>query len=227
MNKRQIDNERLKELLSHPVFLMHDTNTKVIRAQLFFLSVVSIILVCSQIKIGEGSSILGIKLKGLTSEHIYILLLLLLVYQLVHFVWASSESFMEWRLRQTALDTGGLGRGGLEIKERDISGEVRQTTIYAFLLNSTQYSLKRLQDNINVLTEENAEKTYKEIENEVKNLEDSINHKRLDEAMWRFDNWFLMFCKFQNWRWLILEFSLPVILAVSGISLLLLKLVTF
>jgi hypothetical protein len=189
MNKQQIDNERLKELLSHPVFLMHDTNTKVIRAQLFFLSVVSIILVCSQIKIGEGSSILGIKLEGLTSEHIYLLLLLLLVYQLVHFVWASSESFMEWRLRQTALDTGDFGGGGLQIKERDLQSEVRQTTIYAFLLNATKYTLKSLQNKIDALTEENAKRTSKEIEVKIESLEDSINHKRLDEAMWRFDNW--------------------------------------
>lgn len=208
----------LKRLMEHPVFLMHDSSAKIIRAQLFFLSVSAILLVASGITIGEGSSILGISVDGLTQKHVLWTLASLIFYQILHFLWASWESFCEWRLRQSALDTGGWGGGGIKILEENEALKVRQTTLYAYMTDVLGHDLNKLRNIIskNSDLDDNETREAKAI---LKNICESIESPRVDDAMWRFDNWFRMFCKSQNWRWLLLEMLLPLLLGIAAIAL--------
>lgn len=209
----------LKRIMEHPVFLMHDNSAKIIRAQLFFLSISTILLVVSGIAIGERSSILGISVEGLTLKHVLWVLVCLILYQMLHFLWASWESFCEWRLRQSALDAGGWGGGGIKILEENEALKVRQTTLYSYMTYVLDSDLKGLHEKINHLAENGSEKELKDIESAINRISDAFHSPRIDDSMWRFDNWFKMFCKSQNWRWLLLEMLLPLVLGFVAIIL--------
>lgn len=209
--------EELKRLMDHPVLLAHDSTAKIVRAQLFFIAVSTLLLSSTSITIGEGSSILGIQLEGLTSKHIFTVASLLLAYQILHFLWASFESVYEWRARLTALDTGGWGGGGIRIADEDQKIKIRQTTLYAFftsVLNSDLLNARELLEKIE--TPENSA-TIKDLAKPLERIADVLCNPRVEESLWRFDNWFKMFCKMQNYRWLILDFSIPIILGVSAL----------
>lgn len=176
-------------------------------------------MVVSGISIGENSSILGISVEGLTLKHVLWVLVFLIFYQMLHFLWASWESFCEWRLRQSALDAGGWGEGGIKILEENEALKVRQTTLYSCITYVIGIDLKELNKKIESLAESGSEKELKNIDNTLNKLFDSFNSPRIDDAIWRFDNWFKMFCKSQNWRWLLLEMLLPLVLGFAAIML--------
>lgn len=116
MHKRCMKNHKnIENLMKHPIFIGHDANARIIRAQLFFISVATIFIVHFDIQIASDSSVLGIKLKNLTTDHVLWLALILIVYQIIHFILVSCEAVLEWWTRQTALDTGGWGGGGMNI----------------------------------------------------------------------------------------------------------------
>lgn len=208
----------IKHLLEHPVFLGHDANAKIIRAQLFFLSVTTIFLTNSSIKVSnQGSTILGIALEGLTSADILKILLLLLTYQIIHFSWASVESFYEWRARLTALDTGGWGGGGVQISSEDIDTKIRQTTLYAYITQNVNQDLKKLREITAKSQSENTGQSNKEIETILSKISETLTSHRTSDALWRFDNWFKLFCKIQNIRWFVLELFTPIVLGFIAI----------
>lgn len=207
----------IKRLMSHPVFLTHDTNAKIIRAQLFFFSVSTLFLVNSQVTVGDHSSILGISLQGLTQSHLLSILAILLVYQTIHFVWASWESIGEWRVRQTALGTGGWDGGGRKISAEDERDKVRQTTLYVFMVDVLESELKTVGSRIEKITEDSQQKNREELDKALNRIVETLTIDRIGDSLWRFDNWFKMFCKMQNYRWVILEFLLPLLLSFAAL----------
>lgn len=209
----------LRYLMDHPVFFMHDNTAKLIRAQLFFLSISTILLAGSGITMTGDSSILGIKVSGLTRTHMLWILVLLLLYQTLHFLWASWESFCEWRLRQSALDAGGWGEGGIRIADKNQSLKIRQTTLYCFMTYVLESDLNNLYQKISNLATHDNPRDLAGIEDSINKLRETLETSRIDDAIWRFDNFFRMFCKSQNWRWLILEMLLPIGLGVVAIVL--------
>jgi hypothetical protein len=201
----------IKHLMEHPVFLGHDANAKIIRAQLFFLSVTTIFLTNSSIKVSSGSTVLGIGLEGLTTAHILKVLLFLIAYQIIHFSWASVESFYEWRARLTALDTGGWGGGGVQISSEDID------TLYAYITDIVNHDLKELGKLAAKTQPENTSQHNQEVEKILTRITETLTHHRTSDALWRFDNWFKLFCKIQNIRWFFLELFTPIALGFIAI----------
>ena len=53
----------------------------------------------------------------------------------------------------------------------------------------------------------------------VKSLENVLTSERIPVSLSRFDNWFKHFVAIQNFRWFIIEVSLPVILGLLAIVL--------
>lgn len=209
------DEEKLKKLMDHPVFLAYDSNARIIRAQLFFVAFSTIFLIWSEVQIGKESSILGIRLDGLTTEHVLFIVLFLLFYQIVHFLWVSWESILEWRIRQTALDTGGWGGGGINISAKDPSEKVRQTTLYAYIT----YVMGPDVDRIKSLSDDKENIKIDDISKSVESIKNNLENERIYDSLWRFDNWFKMFYKAQNCRWLLLDFLLPLLLGCFAIAL--------
>lgn len=207
-------------LMKHPVFLMHDTNAKLIRAQLFFLSVASIFLVAGGIEISHGASILGIQIENLSIQHLYVLLSILLIYQMIHFGWSSVEAFVEWRLRLTALSTAKHGGRGLILEPRDEKDDARQNTVYAFIFNGIKEKIKAAESKL-CSEALGKEKSLEEIKSELKKIQNFLDSHEIKESMSRFDKWYIFFSKAQNIRWFTLEFMLPLILgSIALITLL-------
>lgn len=209
--------EDLKRLMEHPVLLGHDSHAKIIRAQLFFIAVSTLLLSSTSITIGKDSSILGIQLQGLTIDHILTVASLLLTYQLIHFLWASAESLYEWRARLTALDTGGWGGGGIRIADENQQMKIRQTTLYAFFTNVLNADLLKARDLLEKIETPENSATIKDLEKPLERIADVLCNPRVEDSLWRFDNWFKMFCKMQNYRWFILDFLLPIILGIAAL----------
>lgn len=207
--------DKLKKLMSHPVFLTHDSNAKIIRAQLFFIASAAIFLTNTNIEIGKQSSILGIKLDGLTTDHVFQIALILIAYQLIHFCWASWESLCEWRIRQTALETAGWGGSGLSIKAENQNEKVRQTTLYAYLVDIIDLDIRKVRS---IMEDEQGitQESINGLTNSLNNIQESINSERVRVSIVRFDKWYKMFYKAQNIRWLLLEFMLPVLLGLTA-----------
>lgn len=217
----------IKFLMDHPVFIMHDNAAKIVRVQLFFLSISSIFLAYSGVSVGEGSSILGIRLEGLKNSHIFWLTSFLVAYQMIHFLWSSWESFCEWRIRQSALDSGGIGGSGIKITKEDEGLKIRQTTIYSYLNHTLGHDLNNLRKEISSFNESEAKDKAKKIESHLNDLYRHLKDPRIINSLWRFDNWFKMFCRAQNIRWLILEVSLPVALGIWALTLSLSKAIIY
>ena len=211
------DTDKL-ELLQHPIFIKHEPGTKVVKAQLLFFSLSAIALLLSNLKIGVNSSMLGIELEGLQKDHILWLLLAIISYHLVHFFWISIEAFDEWRVRQTALDTGGWDGGGDRIVEENPSIKVRNTSIYRFLVKGMAYHVENIHKAASTQGE-HSDKELKEIKNSLENILKTLQSPRINDALWRFDHWFLMLCKMQNYRWILFEFLIPVILGITALLL--------
>jgi hypothetical protein len=194
--------EYRKKLLAHPVFLMHDAGTKVIRLQLILVSFFALIISLPEINLTGTVNFLGISISGVTEQRIFSIIFWVLLYQLSHFIWASWEAWLEWRIRQTALDTASHGSFGLKIKHDDDLLAVRNTTIYAYII-----------DLIGNITSETPEDLWKRLDSYF--LERS--NSRIELAFVRFDSLFLMFNKFQNWRWVLIEFGAPFVLSILAL----------
>ena len=222
-NKKE-EHENIKHLMEHPVLVGHDANAKIIRAQLFSIAVATIFIISFDIKIAEGSSVFGIKLQNLTTDHILWLALILLIYQSFHFLWASLDGVQEWLIRQTALDTGGWGGGGIKILSENETEKVRQTTIYSYLVFTLEVSLR---DIISVLNKSKSEDVTKDdidrVNQALNNIKSNLKEERISDAFYRFDHAFKMFYKSQNMRWLLLEFLLPLSLGFVAIGLIIVR----
>ncbi|MDO3381068.1 hypothetical protein [Gilvimarinus algae] len=214
----KLNEDRKIKLLQHPVFIKHEPGTRIVKAQLLFFSLSAIALLISDLDIGPNSSILGINLVDLEKSDILWLLFSIIIYQLSHFFWISIESFSEWRVRQTALDTGGWDGGGDRITEEDLTLKVRNTSIYRFLIRGLLYDAEKIKESANALGTK-SDKELKQIQTSLDNILELLRTPRLDDALWRFDHWFLMLCKMQNYRWLMFEFLIPIALGVFALSL--------
>jgi len=64
--------EKLEKLMNHPV-LGYEGSAKLIHGQLFFLAVAVIFIITLEIEIAEVSTILGVRLSGLTTERVLII----------------------------------------------------------------------------------------------------------------------------------------------------------
>lgn len=211
--------DEIQRLLDHPVLITHDSHAKLIRAQIFFIAVSTIFLSVTEIELAKNSSILGIQLDGLKIHHIYWISIFLLTYQIFHFVWASMEAAYEWRARLTALATGGWGGGGTQISHEDQENKIRQTTIYSYFTRVIKQDLLNLTESLSGINTENCGKKLDEVKKSLDSINSCLTSSRVSDALVRFDNWFIMFSKMQNYRWLLLEFMLPIALGFIAILL--------
>jgi len=92
-----------KKWLAEPFMAMFDDNTFRIRRNLLVISVIAFVYKCAATGIDPNSSFLGIKLIGLKSSSIDVILALGVIYFLLHFLWRGWDKFQEWKLRLTGM----------------------------------------------------------------------------------------------------------------------------
>lgn len=242
--------KKVEKVLGEPVLIGFDDKTTKIRTFLFLFSVVSIGYALGGLKIDATSSFLGLKFTGLNDELFRTGLLVTVGYLLIHFIWNSFDTFLEWRLRisgtRVAFTTGSFFGN----KDCDYPKEPRQSTLYnwwrgqANLLDivntrfrasekivdhAKQYD-QECQPSLDPAVKQNLiifEKTLKHVTADVDNFKSMLEElkklydsKRIDVSLKRFDNWFNLFLQSQNLRWIVIEFSLPAGLGLAATCLL-------
>ncbi len=207
------------KLLKEPVFLGHDTNTKLIRAHLFLVSALVLIYVNFDLKISDGFSFLGFKFENLQDIDFQHILLILLLYLSFHFIWLSWNTFSEWRLRITGTKVSFITGSSLESEMTDNPSDPRQSTLHNYYATSMKKHIPRLDSLINEINEidkpDKKDSRIGEIQSLIKEIQKS--NLRVEASVKRFDNWTKYFHKSQNYEWLIIEFLLPLILAFIAV----------
>lgn len=224
--KLQEDVNQVKEMnevekvLKEPVFLGHDTNAKVVRAQLFLVSAMTVTYISMGLEISADSSFLGLKFNNLNEGHIQAGLLVILIYQIIHFVWLSWDALFEWRLRitgtKTVFSTGMKFGSG----EADFPDDPRQSTLYNFYYSNMLPNITKEFNKLKEAANTPDDKSFRETQSQLNLVHKQLNSRRLKVSINRFDNWYKYFLISQNLRWLVIEFGFPIILAASAITLL-------
>ena len=239
----------VEKALGEPVFIGFDDKTTKIRTSLFLLSVVSIGYALGGLQIDENSSFLGLKFTGLNDELFRTGLLVTMVYLLVHFLWNSVDTFVEWMLRisgtRVAFTTGSFYGN----KNCDYPKHPRQSTLYNWWKGQsgildvvdtrwksiqsqavkTRQDTDKQQDKLDPLGQKaliDLQRTLKALLEKADNihlmqeeLKKLYGAERIEVSLQRFDSWFKLFLQSQNLRWITIEFSLPVGLALWAIYL--------
>lgn len=117
MNNKPLD-KNPAHILTHPVFIGLENNGRVIRAQLFFFSVIALIISYFELKVNEQSSILGVKFDNLQEWHVQLVLAVLISYLLFHFFLVSIEAIMEFRLRLSGSSITDWGSEHLSVEKK-------------------------------------------------------------------------------------------------------------
>jgi hypothetical protein len=227
-----------EKVLREPVFIELSDYARRIKNGLIFCSILGIVLSFTTISVSKESTIFGIRLDNLDHAFIQILLLALVIYLFIHYIWVIVDNFMEWRLRITGTKTFTTA-GTIASKEGDYPTDPRQSTLYNWW-RGQQRNLSKLHDVIQKidhlkrklqedskhypsnavdiqgsLMELNGEfKTFQQNVNQIQGL---IASERIPVSLKRFDNWYKLFLKSQNARWLIFDFLIPFALSLISI----------
>ncbi|TMN33664.1 hypothetical protein [Pseudoalteromonas sp. S2755] len=131
-----------QKILSEPVLVAFPENAKKVRSHLMILCFVSLFLTLGGVGIDPSSTFFGLKFKNLDDELIFYGLVVLLVYQLIQFVWYSYDALQEWELRTTG--TKGAfspvnNRNFEESVHPDFPSDARNSTLYYWWKTQTQY----------------------------------------------------------------------------------------
>ncbi|WP_426415320.1 hypothetical protein [Aestuariirhabdus sp. LZHN29] len=217
-----------KRWFAEPFMQVFDENTLRIRRNLIALCAVVLTYKLAATGIDlEASSFVGIKLKGIKSTAIDWLLLIGVGYLFVHFLWSGWDKFCEWRLRLTGMvlpkpknDTiwndGEQGEAGADSPE--------QATLSGWWMENTKQYLDSDLANEHKLDFDGASaKNIPPAVNLIKQRIEELSNKgaHIEAALQRYETGFDMLQASQRWRWFILEFSLPIGMALVAIGLLL------
>lgn len=190
----------------------------------------------------------GLTFENLTEKSMYIILLLVIVYEFVHYSWLMLNKFAFWRVRLTGTklnaNRGSAGVFGSSDPQEDVSGEAVNSTIYIWMFEransyrSAINSISRAQNELDefiskVRQEEHSSTVYSQLTKKIEDLKVEIERLnvylgswRVNESMKRFDNWFDMMIKSQSRRWLILDLAIPLISGFVSIFAIAYKLAT-
>jgi hypothetical protein len=98
------DEERIKaveKVLREPVTAHFDGQAWKIRTNLIVASSIALVMGLADLRVAGESTFVGLRFEGLNDVVIRSTLAAVIVYLLAHFLWASWDSFLEWRLRIT------------------------------------------------------------------------------------------------------------------------------
>ncbi|PVZ63568.1 hypothetical protein [Pelagibaculum spongiae] len=213
-------------LLQKPNIEPLDSNTQRIRRNLLIASIIGIILTIGAASFSSQNGLSGFKFENLNIFHVYLFLLVALVYFLCHFLWASSDHLNENKLRLT----------GIKIPKATVASyassstfepntdEERQSTLFSWWKGHRQQSehFYSLIDSIDKNIE-NAQ--FEPAINSIKQRIEDMNSKTeyIENALLKFESGFWKHQRSQILRWFLLDVGVPCILAVISIILLSIK----
>lgn len=241
----KITETRISELLGKPVFPEFSDRVEKMRRNLLLFSFIALGLSFGSLVIDPSSTLLGLKFQGLTTHSIHLGMLALNLYMLIHFLWCAWDSIIEWKLRVTG--TREILKNTFGDESQDVTNDPRQSTLHNWwlergkkfdnLTTKTDDTLRDLEewmkkvpdytDNNDASTRQVHQSELSTISHNLKKLSQdlrteasTVNHLRLEVSLKRFDDWYKLFLRSQNLRWLLMELLLPIGLGIFTIIVL-------
>ena len=242
--KAREERSAVETILGSPVFIGPDERTDKVRGHLIFVAAISIFVVVAGLHFGSESSLAGLQITGLTDHKVYWALLLFVIYQLFHYLWCAWDVFLEWRLRITGMRGSRVAPGQFDIPDGDHAQDPRQSTLYNWWLKHAKQigslresvteinnRLQRIESATNSSLDPNR---LSAIRSELSSLQtqaqlmkqafnactETIASARIPVSLERFDDWFRLFWKSQNRRWLVFNVLAPILLSFAAVCLL-------
>lgn len=211
-----------------------------IRRNLLLVSIAAIAFPWLSLEVDTTKALFGVlTFKNLTQENIYWAFFGVLVYEFLHYFWIQLNNFAEWRIRLTGTshpDVRGGGGGASFAQDSapsDYSGSDQNTNFYTWMFESkhdrttAMTQLLKMSGELQSVIEKMREskdsnnKQFQDlisksnsISTSLERLEKALQNIRVDASMLRFDEWFRILVASQNFRWLILDIALPLILGL-------------
>lgn len=208
-----------------------DANSQRIRRNLIVVSIIAYLFAIASNGIDiSASSFLGIKFYNLKVEYIQTLLVLSLIYFLVHFIWASFDHLKENKLRLTGIVIPMVHKGAFLGSTHDLhpnTDQERNSTIFSWWWRE-----KGKKDGHEQLIAEikgNIKKgDYEPALSRIQQDLDAIQHRSsyIEEALVRFEKGFWSYQRSQLLRWVLLDFSMPVLMGLIAIIAVLVSLLS-
>lgn len=241
--------EAVNKVLGEPVQTELTENAWKIRTNLMLAAVVSIAVVFADLHIEPDSQILGLKFKGLNDTVLTNGLIAVVSYLLIHFLWSSFDSILEWRLRITGTKVAFVTTARLASEHGDYPNNPRQSTLYNWWksearkiekisstsdeidskLRAWETTLKeKFSNGSDALNISNATSSISQVRTDIATLKSAIEAAsktitaaRIPASLERFDAWYGLFLRSQNLRWLLIDFLTPITAGSYALTLLL------
>jgi hypothetical protein len=227
--------EAVEKILTNPIFIGFSKETIRVRRNLLTIAFFVVIYKLSKLKISckNGFSFLGINFETVPSnEFLDISLFLLVLYHLIHFVWQSIDAWKECKLRVTGTNALFMKNDNKKTSSCDFTKDLRQTSLLNWWwkqrginLTNDIIQVKKVLKKLKLKYNKNETVTSIQLEEKIKtlteyvaDLNNAVNSKRTLVSLKRFENFCELFFWSQKWRWYILEFGVPVGLALFAMS---------
>lgn len=247
MGKKKSEKE-VEEVIGNPVIAEFPENTIKVRRNLLLASSISIFLILGGARLDTESAILGFKFIGATDAHVRTGLLLVTGYFFIHFLWLTWDYFLEWRLRITGTRLAFITGARFTSGDADYPSDPRQSTLYSWWADEAKRvgnikirievfndAMKACEEKLRALIEtpgefenlNNALRAHsetlsrtQELKNSITYLQETFTSNRIPVSLRRFDNWFQLFLRSGNLRWIVVDALIP--LLTGGFALILL-----
>jgi len=215
--------EQIKKIFLKPNIEPLDSNTQRIRRNLISTSVICLLITKGTATIDLTSSVIfGIKFTKIDLTQIYLYLLISLLYFLIHFTWATIDSFKENLMRLTGIDIpmitsqAGILSSGDELNPG--TNDKRYTSIYSWYFIHYQ-RFKMIEDTFkeqtSTLTSNINQENVETIRRACENF--NTSHSYIETALKRYEKGFWQYQLSQVLRWLLLDYIVPISLGCSAI----------
>lgn len=219
----------VEEILTKPVFIGFSEETIRVRRNLLTIAFLTVFYNFSGIAI-TGFSFLGIIFSKIPDkEFLDTTIFLLLLYHLVRFVWQSWDAFQECKIRITGTNALFMKNDNDKENSYDFTTDYRQSSLLNWWWKQTRpnsidisQAIKDLEvienggspyanhaTSLDLLAEK-----FNNLKVDIEALNNMANSKRTLVSLRRFENFYKYFSYSQISRWLVVEFGLPVILAI-------------
>lgn len=235
----QDNQSRIEQIMKEPSPLEATEYEERIRRNLLVFSMIACLSLFLGISPTNKTEIWGVGFENLTVKSIYTVLLLVIIYEFVHYFWIVWDKFSFWRVRLTGckLDvrrgsTATFGGGDAQF---DATGKEINSNLYVWMIErapSYHSVMSLISEKNSVLNDlitnvdvESADSTVfsqlrdktTELNKQIEIMNGHLNSMRVNESLKRFDNWFDFMVKTQSRRWLMLDLFLPLMAGVLAI----------
>jgi len=212
-----------------------------IRRNLLVTGSASIVYKLSGVSLAADGSFLGVKYCGLKTSAIEWILVVVVVYLLIHFIWAAAEHFHKWRLRLTGVKDQRIDLNGDE--NTPYPEDVSKYTLYNWWLGESVYINNRIRwlketegllSRFKIFMSENEDdRMWLDVWNSdfsaaLKKINDmqSDDHRLITsrqefgKLIQGFDTKFWRYQKSRVYRFFIIEYGLPILVGLGGVAML-------